>query len=257
MLKKTFILTQFGSPHPWTLKYFENIRFLEQYGWYWKIFTPNDYKSYGNIEIVPMDLTSFNHLVESKTGILPKNSMIGGKPIKPISDYYVASGLIFEDYLKGTDYWGITNWDVVYGRLDHFIPDEELQKYEIWSDDVNAINGVFSLYRNTEKINHLFERINRWKTAFEDNLLYGIDEIDFTEVMRNQTDIAFGYPKYYPLHSYDRLEQHYPEPKLEMKEDHSLWELFLDIAPRGRQFMGREIPYFHFSFKKTWPIFVS
>jgi hypothetical protein len=48
-MKKVMLLTLFGKPHeePWDENYFKNCRMLEQYGWYWKIFTPNNWQSQG------------------------------------------------------------------------------------------------------------------------------------------------------------------------------------------------------------------
>ena len=263
-MKKVFILTQFGSPHEWTHQYIESVQKLEKYGWYWKIFTNNkDIQSKGNVDIIPMEISQFNDLVIKTCGVNPKNFITDrGVPSNPMSDFYIGNGVIFANYLNDADYWGITNWDVVYGRLDHFISDGELSKYDIWSDDVNAINGVFSLYKNTEYINKLFMEIPIWKVAFENHHLYGLDERDMTTLVRKVSTngrIAFGYPKYHPLHSYDRLEQHVPDIKLQLTDEGSLFELYYDMARPTNDplfttgLRGREIMYFHFSKTKTWP----
>lgn len=259
MLKKCFVLTQFGSPHSWSDEYLKNIGTLEKYGYYWKIFTPNKYENVpSNVEIVPLTIESFNELIEKKTGVNPKNEIINGIPKKAVSDFYVAGGLIFEDYLREFDFWGITNWDVVYGRLPLFIPDEVLAQCDIFSDDINTVNGVFSLFRNTKEVNNLFKKIKFWENKFTSPELFGTDEYDMTEVVReNAGEFRFFTPQYSPLHSHDRLEQHYPQVKLEFQEDGSLWECFKDMAPPNwvhrRPFLGREIPYFHFIRTKQWP----
>lgn len=176
MLKKCFVLTQFGSPHPWTEEYFKNISTLEDTGWYWKIFTPNKYENVpSNVEIIDMDIEGLNVLMEEKLGINPKNYLKDGVPSKHVSDFYVASGVIFEDYLKDFDFWGMANWDVMYGRLSRFVPDQLLEQCDIFSDDINTINGVFTLYRNTYAINTLFEKIQDWEEKFTTHQLYGLD----------------------------------------------------------------------------------
>jgi hypothetical protein len=253
-MKKVFILTQFGTPHKWTQKFIDHVQHLGQYGWYWQIYTSNDLKPKGNVEIIPMKIEEFNHLVKKHCGIDPQVEIVNGLPSKPMSDYYVASGLIFQDYIKDFDFWGITNWDVMYGRLDHFITDKMLEECDIWSDDVATINGVFSLYRNNKEVNHLFKHIPNWQEAFMSDKIIGTDEYGMTEVAQR---VRFSYPKYYPLLSHDRLENHVPLPKLSIKEDGSLWELLGDTnSPHwkhARFFIGREIPYFHFSRTKSWP----
>lgn len=261
-MKKTFVLTQFGKPHPWTEKYLENIQKLEKYGYYWKIFSPNTFPSKGNYEFIKMNATGFSRLIADTCGIDPKIEIVDGLPSKPVSDYYVATGLIFEKWLKDSDYWGITNWDVVYGRLDHFIPDQLLKEFDIYSDDVFTINGVFSLFKNTEKVNNLFKEIQGWQQMFTYSAIMGTDEYKMTEVVRKAVQeerLRFIYPKYYPLHSHDRLENHVPEIKLKVQDDDSLWELLADTNPpqweHARPFIGREIPYFHFQRTKKWPIY--
>lgn len=259
-LSKVFILTQFGTPHSWTEEYFNNIAKLEQYGYYWKIFTPNTYENVpSNVEIIPMTIEELNALMEEKIGVNPENYITdAGIPSKHVSDFYVASGAIFEDYIKDYDMWGITNWDVVYGRLPLFIPDEVLEESDIFSDDVNTINGVFCLFKNNEEMRWLFKEIPQWEYKFKTHQLFATDEYDMTAVARTKKGITFMGPHYYPLHSHDRLEQHTPEPKLKIEADGSLWELFKDINgpiwEHMRPYLGREIPYFHFCRTKEWPL---
>lgn len=260
-MKKCFVLTQFGKPHEWTTQYFENIRKLGEYDWYWKIFTPNVYENIpSNVEIVPMTIEQHNMLVKKTCGVNPKNYLENGFPHKPVSDFYVATGVIYKKWLKEFDFWGMANWDIVYGRLDHFISDETLEDCDIFTDDINTINGIFALFRNIPEVNNLFKEIPNWEHQFTDHHLYGTDEYGLTDVMRRddiRSKIRYCYPTYYPMHSHDRLEQHVPEVKLEIKKNGSLWEFFRDVNhpnwAHARPFIGREIPYLHFIRTKAWP----
>lgn len=275
MLKKCFLITQFGNSHEWTQEYIDGVQHLAKDGWSWKIFTPNKLESKGNVEIIPMDTEQFNSLVEEKLGVRPNFYITKiGVPSVHVTDFYIFSGIIFEDYIKDVDYWGITNMDVVYGRLSKFLPDEDLSKYEVWSDDINTINGVFCLWKNTEKVNNLFRKVPNWERVISQpacraciegdsnsHNLYGSDEIIMTELMRalgHSGEVAFGYPPYYAFHSHDRLEQHVPEVRLEVTPDSALWELFRDtLGPdwvHGKSCIGKEIMYFHFSRTKKWPL---
>lgn len=274
MLKKTFAITMFGSSFPWIQEYIDHVQHLAKYGWEWKIFTPNkDVKTKGNVEIVDMDTDQFVDLCEKTIGVRPNLYITkNGRPSVHVTDFYVASGLIFEEYLKHSDYWGITNLDVVYGRLDHFLPDTLLEQCDIMTDDKGAINGVFSLYRNKVNINNLFREIENWEQKFTlppcpqcvegkgEHILAGTDEYDMSVIAQNAADqkrIFYMMPQYYAFHSHDRLEQHVPEVKLEIKPDGSLFELFRDVNPpqwiHAKPFLGREIGYFHFPVTKKWP----
>lgn len=270
-MKKVFVQLELGKPHDWIEKYLENVGKLEKYGWYWKIFTPNKFENVPpNVEIVDMNADQFNELCEKKLGVNPKLFITeDGIPSMHITDYYVFGGVLFEDYLKDADFWGITNLDVVFGRLDHFVPDDLLAKADIFSDAINEVNGVFCLWKNNEVMNNLFKVIPDWQKVFTispcpacvtktgRHTLYATDEIWMSNLLPifAQEGISIIYPKYFPLHSHDRLEIHQPEAKLTIKDDGSLWELIADIQPTNPKyiFLGREVAYFHFSHTKKWP----
>ncbi len=274
MTKKTFIILQFGKPFPWINKFIESVRHLEQYGWHWKIFTPNlsnldDDPTYfypSNVETVIMNINQFCKLVGKKTGITPKIFITDkGIPSIHVTDFMVAYGKIFEDYLKDSDFWGMMGGpDILFGRLDHFLPDSYLEDCDIFTDDPKFINGCFTLFRNTPTLNELFTQITNWKTAFKQkdclrcttgrgaHSLFGTDEYGLTEVMKT-SKLRYKHPKYYPLHGHDRLERH----EIELKEDGSLWELNRDNPPLWSNAIpefGREILFYHFSQTKKWPL---
>lgn len=266
MLKKTFILPQFGPPFPWTEQYLEHIATLAPYGWHWKILTPHGYTSKSaNVEIVPMTFAEFDARVTATTGVTTGNFLdSNGLPAKLVSDYYPAFGEIFSDLLTDCDYWSITNWDVLFGRLDHFLPDEVLASCDIWSDDCRHINSLFCFYRNAPDVNALYRRVPHWEHmfAYHGRPLFGFDELYFDIIIRQLADAAqirFKYPPYFALHSYDRLVQHKPVPNLTMMPDGALIECFddpnqmLTNYPPWRGVFGREIMYFHFIQSKTWP----
>ena len=76
------------------------------------------------------------------------------RPYK-LCDYKPLYGHLFADYLKGYDFWGHFDPDVIFGRINHFIPDELYQQYDKIFD-----RGYFALYRNTPAVNLVYrERV--------------------------------------------------------------------------------------------------
>lgn len=272
-LKKTFVVCMFGSTFSWFDQFVKQVSHLAPYGWEWLVVTPNDVQGGPNVRILKMTPEEFNLLVEKKLGVKSNVFLTEkGVPSVHMTDFYVFSGLIFEDYLKESNWWGIMNLDIVVGRLDRFLPDSELDKYDVWTDDVKVINGIFCLFRNRGDINRLCLEIPNWEQKLAqppcnkclgkggNHTLFGTDEYDMTEVMLRveaEGRARYGHPKYHPLHSHDRLEQHIPEVKLRIEEDGSLWELFEDIhGPEwihARKLMGKEVAYYHFLRTKEWP----
>lgn len=245
-ISKVFLQPLFGEPYDWTEQYLVNISQVRGYDWI--IFTPHKLRGGKNTRIVKMSLDDFNNLFYKKTGVLFKNVLEGKAPKKNLTDYYPAYGHIFEDYFKH-DYWGHTNWDCVYGRLSHFLPDQELKKAKIWADESNEVNGTFSLYKNTKEVNLLYQEVEGWERVFSDFKLHGFDETLFSKYAVDKEYVTC--PPHYPLHSYDRFPQHIPKPNLGYKEGR-LYELFVDTVT-GRT-GGKEIPWFHFSYTKKWPL---
>ncbi len=118
------------------------------------------------------------------------------KPYK-LCDFRPAYGLIFEDILKGVDFWGYSDIDLIYGKTDLFITSEILNQYDILSFKKGHIHGPFSLYRNTYYINHLFEKGEVYKQVFCNPEYCSFDEFGknvFYVHLKSEEDI-FLWPK--------------------------------------------------------------
>lgn len=263
VLKKTFLQCLFGTPHDWLESYFEHFGRLESTGWYMKVFSPHSFDVPSNVEIVPMTLVEFDGLVEKKCGVNPGNYLDGHAPRKLISDYYVAFGHLLSDHILDADYWGITNFDLTYGRLSRYIPDETLEQFDIWTDDATpCVNGIFTLFKNEYRINRLYQHVPNWQDHFTNHAPCAFDEVLMTKAVRElaeRGEIRLGHPEHFPFHSYDRLPQHRPTPQVYFEADGALIEKFEDpgigksfLFPRG--FHGREIMMLHWSRTKRWPI---
>ena len=61
-------------------------------------------------------------------------------------------GRIYHERLKGYDFWGYCDIDLVFGNIRSFLTDEVLTQYERFYEW-----GHFSLFRNNEKINHIYD----------------------------------------------------------------------------------------------------
>ena len=92
-----------------------------------------------------------------------------------LCDFKVAYGDIFEQELKGYDFWGYCDVDLIFGNIRKFVTEELLTKY----DKIN-IHGHFSLYRNNEEMRYLYKQCYKdlvnYKIAFSTNWIYHFDE---------------------------------------------------------------------------------
>lgn len=69
-----------------------------------------------------------------------------------LCDYKPMYGVIFQSYLKGYDFWGMCDMDMVFGNLGTFITDELLD-----SNEKIYQLGHLTLYRNTDEVNRRYE----------------------------------------------------------------------------------------------------
>lgn len=220
MLKKLFITPYFGEFPSWIEKYNDNRRTLEQYGYEW--FTPTDEEE-------------FKKRIKDTLGITAVITQ--GESFS--HNYRTAFGAMYQDKLKDYDYWGITDFDCVYGNIPHFLPDTELEKWDIHSNHHNYICGPWTLFRNTDKINNLYQLVPQWgRLMTEINDHPGRwTEIEYSQIVDREHEVGNIkrlYTHYQGLDPNDDSELSYVEGSL---YDH-----------------GTEIMMFHCNRKKRWPL---
>lgn len=76
------------------------------------------------------------------------------KPYK-LCDYRPAYGEIFSDELKGYDFWGYCDIDLILGNIRKFLAENVLENYE-----KVFTRGHLSLYKNEPKVNAFYRTAN-------------------------------------------------------------------------------------------------
>jgi hypothetical protein len=126
-----------------------------------------------NVNYVHGTISDFNQLASKKLNL---NINIQN-PYK-ICDLRPAFGKIFEDFLDYSDFWGYSDLDLIYGNIENFLTDQILQSFDIISSREEYLPGHFTLFRNMEKINRLYQKCPVYTYIFEDNHHhYAFDEI--------------------------------------------------------------------------------
>ncbi|MBP3517922.1 MAG: hypothetical protein J6K31_05890 [Parabacteroides sp.] len=93
-----------------------------------------------------------------------------------ICDFRPAIGYIFPDLIKGYDFWGYCDLDVIFGNIRSFITEDLLSKYDVISARHDYLTGCFSLFRNNSTINNLFKYSKDYKKVFTNKYNYCFDE---------------------------------------------------------------------------------
>lgn len=132
----------------------------------WLIFTDNrkEYCYPQNVKVNYMEFSELQELVQSKFDFT-----ISLKTPYKLCDFKPAYGYVFSEYLKGCDYWGHCDIDVIFGRIRKFLTPEILGG---GYDKIFEL-GHMTLYRNTEENNKRFMLTiggtQRYKAVFRDS----------------------------------------------------------------------------------------
>lgn len=127
-----------------------------------------------NVKIVNKSIEEIKTLTNKKLGFKVNIDF----PYK-LCDFKPAYGLIFEDYIKGYDFWGQSDIDVIYGNIRNFMTDEMLDRYDFISIRHDYTTGCFALYKNNTIINNFFKRSKDYKIVFSNSQHYCFDECNF------------------------------------------------------------------------------
>jgi hypothetical protein len=108
-------------------------------------------------------------------------------PLNPrkFCDLKPAYGDIFNKHIKGFDFWGICDMDIVWGDIRKFMTPELLSNYDIICSRPEAISGHFNLFRNKKNLNNFYKSIPNQKKLFEVPKFMWFDEIVFTDHLKN------------------------------------------------------------------------
>ena len=119
-----------------------------------------------NIRVRQMDFVTFKDKVQSRFPFQIKMHDYGR-----VSQFRPAFGYIFPEEIKGYDFWGFIECDLIPGDIRAFLTDEVLQKHEKFFK-----LGHFQLYQNTDRLNTLFMAKTpyavNYKLAFRRNILF-------------------------------------------------------------------------------------
>jgi hypothetical protein len=180
--------------------------------------------------ILDRDLEGFKKRVKRVLDIDYPGEYGSGK----VWDYRCALGLLYEKEIKDFDFWGTTDLDVVFGDVNKFFPDEQLNELDIWSNHGTYVCGFWTLYRNDPIVNRLFSHATKWKDYLISSEPNGWVETTYSRLVEG-SGLMYKY-------SGDLQGDPY-RPPFNLKKENG--KLFQD---------GNEIAMLHFRRDKKWPL---
>lgn len=119
-----------------------------------------------NVEVIHLSFDAFTKIVQSKFDFKVSINNLGR-----ISQFRPALAYIFPELVKGYEYWGYIECDLIPGDIRTFLTDELLEKYDKFFK-----LGHFQIFKNNEKNKNLFmhrtPKALNYRFAFQNNILY-------------------------------------------------------------------------------------
>lgn len=127
-----------------------------------------------NIFLVYKTLKEVNAVATDKLGF--KTNI--NSPYK-LCDFKPTYGLLFSDLLKGYDFWGHGDIDIIFGNIRSFITDDLLTNYDLIAVRHDFLTGYFLLFRNNEKMKMLFKHSKDYEKVLSSERHCCFDETNF------------------------------------------------------------------------------
>lgn len=213
-MNKILICPWFGPLPEWWPKYEEHIKHLKAQGY--------DF-------LLTNDVDDFKLRCKEKLGVDAPIVEGGSK----IHDFRATFGVLYADEIKGYDFWGHTDFDMVYGDVNKFFPDKFYENLDIHSNHDTYMCGPWSLYRNKLEVNLLFMQFPGWKEKLEDPKTSGWVEMEFSRLVE-KSGLRYKY-------TFEQGNPYTTTPNLSFENG----KLYQD---------GVEIAMFHFRRSKRWPL---
>ena len=189
-------------------------------------------RQYGYDILVDQDLKRFEQRVGDILGL--QCSPLYGT--RKFSDLRLMLGELYKDEIKDSDFWGITDFDCAYGRVNKFIPDVKLENLDIHSNHHCYICGPWTLFRNVPKINSLFREFPTWQDEVTRPTMSGWGEQEYSSIVDRE-------------HKAGRLRRLYTHFQSSNPDDMSSIRRVGDSLYEG----GTEIMMCHFNRLKVYP----
>ncbi len=104
-----------------------------------------------NIEFIKLNLEELNAIVTES--LKHKITLVNAWKINEVKPLF---GKLFKEQLKDYDFWGWCDLDIIWGDVRSFLNEKMLGEYDVITSKTNWTAGHFTLLRNNEYCNNLY-----------------------------------------------------------------------------------------------------
>jgi hypothetical protein len=244
-MKIAFVVPYFGSWPVWFPAFLQSCRKNPSINWVFFTDCVLPDTHYPNIVFYQSTLIEIKEKLKKELGFEPALET----PYK-LCDFIPMYGSIFKDHLRGFDFWGHCDIDIIWGDIQKYITENILNNHDIFSTRKGNIAGHCTLFRNVESINQIFRKDTEFIEIAKKREHFAFDEDRMTclvEKLAQSGSIKVYWPEF--LLNYSKPKTNAPS-KLPKYVNKYLWK-------NGKLFeyttgSPQEILYLHFmTWKKT------
>lgn len=131
--------------------------------------------SSGNMTFHSISFNDYCTIVSERLGI----HFCPARPYK-LCDLRPFYGVIHANEIRGYDFWGFADVDLVFGNIRKFYTNGLLANYKLLSNHSDRISGHLCIFKNEESINNKCFQIHDWEQKIIDDKNHCLDEGDFS-----------------------------------------------------------------------------
>lgn len=171
------LIPYFGKWPAWFDFFLKTCQFNSSIQWLFFTDCPEPENAPDNVFFKIISFQEYKNKVSSKLGI----TFQPDSPYK-LCDLKPVLGYIHDEDIKGYDFWGFSDIDLVYGDIRKHYTAERLSKFDLYSTHERRVSGHFCLIRNTKKMREAFKEMKNWKVRLSDNEHHALDEGAFSRL---------------------------------------------------------------------------
>lgn len=242
MKKVIMLMPYFGVWPIWFNLFIESCKYNPTITWLFITDCGEPENKSDNVHYIHMSWVDCINLVSNKLDLNFKPDI----PYK-MCDVRPAYGVVFSEYIKGYDFFGFGDIDVIYGNLNLFLVPEAFECDLITTND-KRVNGHFCLLKNKATVKERFSYLKNWRMVAEEPRYCGIDEFNIYGSIEDY--YFYGLKSVYAKETYSttplpnfsgrRIEDRPDPPNVWHWEKGILWDDTREM----------ELSYLHFIFLK-------
>ena len=170
MKKIIILIPYFGKWPEWIDLFLETCKHNPTIDWLFFTDCGEPQNKCPNVRYIHMTFAELNRLISSKLGM-------GVNIINPykLCDFKSAYGVIFDEHIRGYDYYGYGDIDVIYGDIRKFATDDVLQ-HDFISFHGDRVSGHLALFKNCEAAKRKYLEVSDWKERLLNPEYTNLDE---------------------------------------------------------------------------------